>query len=167
MQQSEIDMLVMSAQRGNQAAFNELVKYYHHALLRYAIKQCNDHELAQDAVQEMWVTTAKSVRKLNDPRAFRSWLFQSLRWRIADLARKQPKEEPLSEEIIDEAVEYSVSPDLLRAINQLPKIEQEVVYLFYLEQMTLAEVAIIQNVPIGTVKSRLNRTRNNLKSLYK
>jgi RNA polymerase sigma-70 factor (ECF subfamily) len=166
-QQSEIDILVILAQRGNHAAYSELVKYYHPALLRYAIRHCNDHELAKDAVQEMWISTGKSMRRMTDPRAFRSWLFQSLRWRIADLARKQTKEELITEESINEASDYAVSSGLLTAIKQLPKIEQEVVYLFYLEQMTLAEVAIIQSVPSGTVKSRLNRARNKLKTLYK
>ena len=167
MRQSEIDILVISAQRGNHAAYSELVKYYHPALLRYAIRHCNDHELAKDAVQEMWISTGKSIRRMTDPRAFRSWLFQSLRWRITDLARKQTKEELLLEETIDEGAEYAVSSDLLTAINQLPKFEQEVVYLFYLDQMTLAEVGIIQRVPLGTVKSRLNRARKKLKQLYK
>jgi RNA polymerase sigma-70 factor (ECF subfamily) len=166
-QQSEIDLLVISAQRGNQTAFSELVKYYHPSLVRYAFRYCNNQELAKDAVQEMWLSVAKSMRKLTDPRAFRSWLFQSLRWRITDLVRKQGNEESISEVAVDQSVKYELSRDLLGAIAKLPQLEQEVIYLFYLEQMTIAEVAIIQSAPKGTVKSRLNRARNNLHNLYK
>lgn len=49
------------------------------------------------------------------------------------------------------------------AIDKLPKVEKEIIHLFYLDEMKVAEVAIILGIPTGTVKSRLNRARALLK----
>jgi RNA polymerase sigma factor (sigma-70 family) len=48
-------------------------------------------------------------------------------------------------------------------IERLPIIDREVVVLFYLQELSLAEIADIVQVPVGTVKSRLSRARRTLK----
>lgn len=166
MLQSQLELLVISAQRGNQAAFTELINHFHGPLTHYAIRLCGDTELAKDAVQETWITTTKKIRKLNDPKAFQCWLYKTLRWRITDLVRKQPITEKISTEVETPYINVNNKSDLLKMIVQLPLYEQEVVHLFYLEQMKIAEIAIIQNIPAGTVKSRLNRARKQLKNLF-
>ncbi|WP_159084063.1 RNA polymerase sigma factor [Saccharobesus litoralis] len=177
MQQAKIDLLVISAQRGNQAAFSELVNEFNQPLLRFGYRLCSDTELVKDAVQETWLTSAKGLSKLNDPRAFRCWLYQTLRWRLTDLARKQSQFElvelaehkDVSEGGVPEqpAVTKPIELDneVLKAIAQLGETEQQILHLFYLDEMKMVEIAAILSIPVGTVKSRLNRAKKQLKTI--
>ena len=53
--------------------------------------------------------------------------------------------------------------ELERGLQRLPPFEREVLSLFYLEELSLAEVAQVLAIPVGTVKSRLFRARNLLR----
>jgi RNA polymerase sigma-70 factor (ECF subfamily) len=50
-------------------------------------------------------------------------------------------------------------------VERLPEVERQAIYLFYLEEMSIKELAKVFDVPTGTVKSRLNRARTRLKKL--
>ena len=87
MQQAQLDLLVMEAQSGNQAAFACLIEWFHPQLVKFATQLCGSHALAQDAVQEAWIKISKKIRQLNDPRAFKSWLFRAVRWQTLDMLK--------------------------------------------------------------------------------
>lgn len=165
MNTSREELLVISAQAGNEAAFAELYQNLYQPLVKFAYKLCGHHDWAQDAVQDVWLDTAKKLRKLQDPKAFRSWMFRAVRWRCIDLARKANKTQSLDGQ--KEATEEIKVEDsgLLKLIDQLPEVERQAIYLFYLEEMSLAEISIVLEVPQGTLKSRLNRARKHLKTL--
>ena len=172
MHQAEEDLLVIAAQDGNQKAFRLLYDRYHRQLLRFAYQISRDQEIAQDAVQECWIKSANTIRKLNDPRAFRSWLYQMVKWRTTDLLRAVSRQ--LKDgEAFDEA-QHSNGDDniddekeeLNAAINRLPSLEKQMITLFYLDELSIAEIAQILEIPAGTVKSRLNRARDLLKQKY-
>ena len=55
--------------------------------------------------------------------------------------------------------------NLLELIDQLPDIDKQAIYLFYLEEMTISQIANVLQIPAGTVKSRLNRSRKNLQKM--
>jgi RNA polymerase sigma-70 factor (ECF subfamily) len=54
--------------------------------------------------------------------------------------------------------------ELSACMKILPAIDQQVIHLFYLEEMRLSQIADVLQVPIGTVKSRLNRARTTLRN---
>lgn len=166
MKTSREELLVISAQAGNQAAFAELYQSFYQPLVKFAYKLCGHNDWAQDAVQDVWLDTARKLRKLNDPKAFRSWMFRAVRWRCIDIARKANKTQQLDEPQ-EQATEELQSEDsgLLKLIEQLPEVERQAIYLYYLEEFSLAEISIVLEVPQGTLKSRLNRARKNLKGL--
>lgn len=165
------DLLVMAAQQGNEEAFNFLCKYYQQSLYRYAYKISSDSQLALDAVQETWLRIAKKLRELEDPRAFKSWIFRAVRWSTYDLLRKSNRaEQSLDETDGQEAVAFEVeqtnesADGLMGLIEQLPDIDKQAIHLFYLEQLKISEIAAVLQVAEGTVKSRLNRARKTLKA---
>ena len=172
MHQAEEDLLVLAAQSGNQKAFNLIYKNYHKALLRFAYKISGDQEIAQDAVQEAWIKTSSGIRKINDPRAFRGWLYRLVRWRTTDLLRQTSRHKNDTEVFDDdkhgESLEASVnqSDELNAAINRLPPLEKQMVHLFYLDELKVGEIAMVLDIPGGTVKSRLNRARKLLKQKF-
>lgn len=167
MEQAKIELLVIEMQLGNDSAFKEVFDYFQPLLLRFSYKTCRNEQMAKDAVQNSWLKISKSINKLNDPRTFKSWLYQMVRWQSLDLIKKA-KKDPIDftdQELnsVDSDQNAETSPSLLALIDLLPDIDRQAIYLFYLEEMTLNEIAIILSTPIGTIKSRLNRARATLK----
>ncbi|QGX38381.1 RNA polymerase sigma factor [Permianibacter aggregans] len=173
MQQAEEDLLVMAAQQGNEAAFNYLFRHYLQPLRRFAYKLGADNDSAQDAVQEAWILMAKSLHKMQDVRAFRSWLFRAVRWKVLERHKSASLPTvPLDDHMHDESMAVDANLDgdgsqnfLHRCMQQLPAIDQQALYLFYLQEMQITEIAIALDVPAGTIKSRLHRARMQLKCL--
>lgn len=171
MEQAKIEVLVIEMQMGSRTAFDQLCRYFHVGLLRFSYKICRNEQMAHDAVQNSWLKLGKSIQSLKDPRAFKSWLYQLARWQTLDLLRKAQKDLlNFSDEEVDNTADSQpitpieqVSSTLLNAIEKLSAIDRQAVYLFYLEDMTVAEISTVLEVAQGTVKSRLNRARNDLK----
>ena len=116
-------------------------------------------------MQDVWISISKKLSKLEDPRAFKSWIFRALRWRVLDLIKAkayqfQPIENAnLSIELDESAI---ARKQLRKMIEKLPDRDRSVIYLFYLAELSLAEIAQVMEIPLGTVKSRLNRSRASL-----
>jgi len=167
MELAQIELLVIDAKQGDKAAFTQLCRYFHPSLLRYSYKLCNDVQLAHDAVQNSWIKITKSILKIEDPRAFRSWIYQSVKWQTLDLIRKDQRDKQrLSEIDVDELSadeDKNNSGYLLAHIAELSDIDKQAIHLFYLDNMSIEEISIVLEVPIGTVKSRLYRARQMLK----
>lgn len=171
--QAELDLCVLDARSGSRQAFERLFGYFNPIALRFAYRICGNAELARDATQEAWLEVANSIRRLTDPRAFRAWLLKLVRWRVLDQLRREQRhvharseldadELPNVDEVPDDA---SQSQFLAQCIEKLSATERQLIHLYYLEQFSVVEIAAIVDVPTGTVKSRLHRVRNRLKSL--
>ena len=174
MQQAQQDLLVLEAQSGNEKAFECLIAWYHPQLVKFACSLCGNQALAKDAVQDVWITITRKLRTLDDPRAFKSWLFRAVRWRVTDLAKSKFNQFveldetetptlPMETTAVNEtAIEQR---QMNKLIHRLPKKERAIVTLFYMADMTVAEIAQVQQIPQGTVKSQLNRARKQLAQL--
>lgn len=107
----------------------------------------------------------RGLHRLHDPANFRAWLFGIAHRAFADLLRTRYRQRDV--ETLDESViEPSVTPAdgvetaiLLRMLSQLAPAEREILTLFHLQELSLAEVSVALGVPLGTVKSRLARAR--------
>lgn len=161
------DLLVIAAQGGDARAFEALFRQHNAPLQRFAYRLCGDREMAMDAVQDAWITLSRSLRTLNDPRGFRIWAYKTVRWRVTDRARKVPG----GVTSLEDAPEVAASPaepevtggQLVGHLAALPAVERQILALFYLEELKMVEIAGILDVPLGTVKSRLNRARARLR----
>jgi RNA polymerase sigma-70 factor, ECF subfamily len=167
MLQAEVELLVLSAQQNNSLAMEKLVKHFHPMLLRFAIRLTQNSANSQDIVQEVWIKTAKSIRQIRDPRAFKSWIFRAVRWQAADFFRTHNNAQTLSaNEASVKLDEQAVNNQMLsKAINQLNPDDAQVIHLFYLAEMTLQEISHVMEIPVGTVKSKLYRSRAALKAV--
>lgn len=165
MRQAEHDLLVLDARAGRRAAMDALVAHHHLDLVRYATSLCGDLALARDAVQDAWLTVTRRLRKLDDPRAFRSWIYHAARWRTLDLVRRRQRRAESSIDDVEPAA--LAAPDGHRdrsltieaALEALPPVERETLQLFYRRGLAIREIAHVHHVPLGTVKSRLHRAR--------
>ncbi len=138
-------------------------------MVNFASNFSGNHALAKDAVQDVWISISKNLVKLEDPRAFKSWVFRALRWRVLDLLKEKSyqfetiEDTNLSVELDESKIKLQ---QLRKIINKLPHRERSVIYLFYLVDLSLAEIALVLEIPVGTVKSRLNRARTSLQKQY-
>lgn len=170
MRDAEHDLLVLHARAGRRAALDALVDHHHADLVRYAASLCDDLALARDAAQDAWMTVTRRLRRLEDPRAFRSWLYHAVRWRTLDLIRRRQRRAETSIDDVDPCQLAAEGSDRVRrmtldvALDTLPAIERETVELFYRRGLALREIAHVHAVPVGTVKSRLHRARKQLQA---
>lgn len=142
-------------------------------LRRYARALTRDVTRADDLVQNC-LTRAVAKQHLWQPGTdLRAWLFTILHNQHVNDVRRSVRE-GVNVAVEDMAPVLSVSPsvmgnlqlrDLETAIGKLPQEQRQVILLVGLEGLRYEEVALILNVPVGTVRSRLSRGRDQLRRL--
>jgi RNA polymerase sigma factor (sigma-70 family) len=165
------EWLVLRCQIGEREAFDPLIARWHPMLWRYAVRVTDDPDAASDVVQEVWLRVLRGLGRLRDAARFRAWLFGIARRVLMDRLRvryAEPRFEAVDLADIPEAGGGDDRADdlaLLEAgLAQLPVLEREVLVLFYLQELSLSEIADIAGIPVGTVKSRLFRARRLLRA---
>lgn len=152
--------LVLRAQSGDREAFDTLLRDIGPPLLRYVTRVTGDVALAEDVVQETLIAIVRKLNWLNDPSLFRAWTYRIASREAFRLLRKRRASifEPIGE--IEAVPEEPSDPwkreRLLSSLERLSPASRAVVTLHYLEEMQLSDVAAILELPLGTVKSRLN-----------
>jgi RNA polymerase sigma factor (sigma-70 family) len=166
----EDELLVIRCQLGERSAFDELTERWHSPLWKYVRRQTGEDDAAKDVAQDVWLRVLRGIGRLRDGSRLRPWLFGIARRTLMDRLRYQYAA-PLSSDIdladlaADEtldALEDEVGA-MEHELARLPATEREVLTLFYLRELSLAEVAEVLDVPVGTVKSRLFRARRLLR----
>ena len=168
--------LAVRCQLGEREAFDLLIARWHGPLWTYARRVTGSDDAAHDVVQEAWLRILSGLPRLRDAARLRPWLFGITRRTLMDRLRGQyaaprPSEVDLdtlaaAESGVGSATAVDLETDeagLLDGLASLPLIEREVLTLFYLRELSLADVAELLAIPVGTVKSRLHRARRLLR----
>ena len=164
------ELLAIRCQLGEPAAFDALIERWHQPLWKYIRRLTNNDEAAADTVQDVWLRVLRAMPGLRDPARLRPWLFGIARRAVMDRLR-QKYAEPASVPVDDaDLAAPDISQDLALELSllhdelaRMPVIEREVLVLFYLEELTLTQLAEVLAIPVGTVKSRLFRARQILR----
>ena len=170
------EYLVASARLGDRKAFELLARRWGRKLLAHAWRLTGDADLAREAAQDGWIEIVRGLGRLRDERAFPAWAYQIVSRRCArrigrvrrdrDLAAAATVELALeAEDGAPETADQGASARLQTALAALPQAQRAAVALFYLEDMSVAEVAVALNVPAGTVKTRLMHARRSLRAV--
>lgn len=177
----ELEQLVNNARNGRlskeerQQAFAELVSVFSEAAFRWAFTRLNDADLAQDATQEAFVVAYQKLHQLEEPKAFSGWFKQivlSQTYRLLRDTRPLTHAVNLNRELIasEPGPVALVENDELKervmtAVQALPEKEQVVTQLFYLNGYSQKEIARLLELPLTTVKKRLQYARRNLRGI--
>ena len=176
----ELRALIAEAQDGSVRAFELLISAHLPQIRRFARAFARSDADADDLAQDALVKVYKSLRSFRFQSAFKTWLYALVRNVFLDAVRsragrERSLEEPLpvghdkvpsSAELADEGIARAEERRRMwYALRGLPPEFRTVVVLFDVEGHTFEEVAAIEGVPIGTVKSRLSRGRALLKGL--
>lgn len=162
------ELLVIRCQLGESEAFDELVHLWSDRLWRH-LRRTAGQDAADDLAQEIWLRAFRGIAGLRDGAKLRSWLFgiahnvamDRLRGAYSETAMLAAMADAPDPEPPTEAEARSVM--LAEELARLPLVEREALTLFYLEELSLAELAAAQSVPTGTAKSRLFRARRMLR----
>jgi RNA polymerase sigma factor (sigma-70 family) len=163
-------LLAVRCQLGERKAFDDLIRRWAGPLRRYVSRVAGNAEQADELVQDIWLRMLQGIGRLQDPGKFRPWLFGIAHRRMMDQLRERYAT-PLDAHATNEEIAAESAPadrelearELGRGLQRLPAAERDVLSLFYLEELSLSDVASVLDVPVGTVKSRLFRARNLLR----
>jgi RNA polymerase sigma-70 factor (ECF subfamily) len=158
--------LVRRAQKGEQYAFEQLVREHEARMYTLAARVLGSREEADDAVQEALVRAWLALPKFRGDARFSTWLYRIVVNAAHDVRSKRrdrPVEEPPDPaDPRDRFAEQELSGELQRALNGLDESYRVAVVLYDVLGCSYAEVAEMTGVPEGTVKSRIFRGRSEL-----
>jgi RNA polymerase sigma factor (sigma-70 family) len=162
-----------------EAALVELMSQNGDYLLRTAIMLVKDQQVAEEAVQDTFITAYEKITQLSDPQKLKSWLTSILVNRCRSQMRKTSwKQAFLPFDFIqhykgddlfpgpeDSLLHVSDNQNLTKAIHELDYKYREVIILFYFNDMKISEISIHLKAKENTIKSRLARGRSMLKGI--
>jgi RNA polymerase sigma-70 factor (ECF subfamily) len=174
------DAALARMRKGDLDALTLVMDEYEARLLRFLVRLVKQQPVAEDLFQLTWLRVMEKIKSYDPARDFAPWLFTIARHLALDhLRRYQPEslDEPLPsgdhrEDSIPHhkpgAMEALLAEErailLARAMVELPLIFREVLTLRFEEEMKLEEIAAFLKVPLSTVKSRLRRGLDSLRT---
>lgn len=168
------EYLASAARAGDRDAFARLAERWHPKFLAHAWRLTGDAELAGDVAQDAWSDIVKAITHLDDAAAFPAWAYRIVTRRAVDSIRKAQRGRRLNDAVANEhngrvqpADDIEQNADALvvrRAMTTLPADQRAALALFYLQDLSVAEIAAALSVPVGTVKTRLMHARRKLRA---
>jgi RNA polymerase sigma-70 factor (ECF subfamily) len=166
--------------RGDPDALAAAIARYQHRLYRYLLRLVADPAAAEDLFQQTWVRVMASIRRYDPRRSFDAWLFAVAHNLAIDYLRKS-RPESLDEMLpsgharidgltaagpdpLDSLLEWERADAVAAALRHLPAIHREVLTLRFEEDLKLEQITEIVQIPLSTVKSRLRRALDGLRT---
>jgi RNA polymerase sigma-70 factor, ECF subfamily len=145
--------------------FEDIVDRYYRSLFRFALSLTRSEADACDLTQHTFYTWGLKGNNLRDVTKVRAWLFTTLHRAFLERKRRETRFphqelETMETELPSVPACQEARVDAAGVLEALAKVDQVFrapVTLFYLEDCPYGEIALILNVPIGTVKSRIAR----------
>lgn len=168
---TDCTMLVKLAKNGDGEAFAQLYSFYANDMYRYASYLLNSPHDAEDAVQDTVLTAFHKINSLEKNEAFKSWLFKILSNRCKDLLKRSGSSPDCLPDddyffIKDEASQQiGASLELSQAFKDLPPPDGQIVLLSVIGGFKSHELARIFGMPAATVRTKLKRSLEKLKTL--
>ena len=173
-------------QAGSVQAFDLLVERYSERLTHYLYRFIKDDRQVEDLLQETFLRVHRNRHSYQPIAKFSTWLYTIAGNLARSEYRRRKRHRTYSiHSVNQDGEEYemripsdTLAPDrhaergiydehIQQALDQLPDSFREVVVLRDVQQLTYEEIAEITGLPMGTVKSRINRGRTKLQSLLK
>tara|TARA_R110001592_G_scaffold8105_2_gene44608 strand:+ start:152145 stop:152720 length:576 start_codon:yes stop_codon:yes gene_type:complete len=167
------NILLISLKQGDIAAFDELYFRYAKKLMAFSLTFFADQQLAEEAVQEVFVRVWERRKKLDETKSFKSYLFQAVKFYMYNYIRNRKKDcslDNLSEDC--EVDPYSHEDDLtlkemegmvMDLIEKLPKVQKEVFKLNKLKGMNSEQIAHQMNLSKRTIEHHIYLASKSLK----
>lgn len=165
------ELLALRCQRGERAAWEELVAAFERPLHYYLRRLLAREEDALAVLQDTWVRVFSSLPALREPARLAPWLYSLARhaWLTHIGLREADRLEFSGLEEGPEPEDPGAIEDDAQAVHwgleKLAAPQRELLTLFFLRDLSLREIAQVLDIPVGTVKSRLSKARAELRSV--
>ena len=171
---SHEDVLVTKAQQGDRHAFGELVGMHYPGVIRVVYHLCGDTQVAQDAAQETFLRAWQHLPAYRPQGMLRSWLYRIAVNAALDMLRREAKLDPQDIAALpladrEPGPEASLAATeraalVQQAVSALPPASRAVLVLREYQGLSYQEIATVLEIPLGTVMSRLNYARSQLRT---
>jgi RNA polymerase sigma-70 factor (ECF subfamily) len=169
-----LETLIQRCLRGDQLAWELIVRQYWRKVFNIAYKFVGKHDAAEDLAQDIFLKIFKSLNTFDRRANFQTWLISVSRNLCIDHYRSIRKERETIDRDVDAGELSPTSADtgpyaalehadrralLRRALDELPPTLRSAVVLRDIQELSYQEIAVQLGLPEGTVKSRINRGR--------
>ncbi|HAT4365327.1 TPA: sigma-70 family RNA polymerase sigma factor [Clostridium perfringens] len=174
--------IILQIKEKNFENFKIIYNKYYKKVFFLALKMIGDEKLAEDITQEVFIDIIPSIKNLNNIEIFSAWISKITINKVNTKRKKlflykknivtcqiESFENIVNENFIPEEfiLKEEMNKEILEQINKLSPNKRKVLLLFYFKEMSLKEISQIENIPVGTVKSRLYSAKKLLKNLIK
>jgi RNA polymerase sigma factor (sigma-70 family) len=171
MAKEDVESLARLASGGDLAALNMLLVTVRPEVLRLCTRMLSNREDAEEACQDTLLAVARGIPRFEGRSAFRTWLYRLATNRSRSAYRQSRGGRPADGfEILSDVADFrrtsvvaTTRLDLLDALARLTPEFAEAVALCDLLGLSYAEIAVLQQIPEGTVKSRIHQARLQLR----
>ncbi|MBL8059740.1 MAG: sigma-70 family RNA polymerase sigma factor [Chthonomonas sp.] len=176
-------VLIERTKEGDRTAFNDLIYRYERRAYQYAYRLTSSSEEASDIVSDAFLRVFNAIHNFKGQSAFTTWLYRIITNCYLDSRKKERNRPTIS---LDNAVatdegeferqveDSGATPDeevekfererlVQRALLRIPDYQRAMLVMYHVENLSYEEIAEALDLPIGTVKSRLNRARLSLR----
>jgi RNA polymerase sigma-70 factor (ECF subfamily) len=167
--------LIRHAANGDAAAWEPLVLAHQEAVFRLAYLILGDPDDAADVAQEAFLRAWNHIQRFDPTRSLRPWLLGIVtnlarnRYRSAGrylaALRRAFRNEPAPANTEEKSAQHLEASELWKAVQSLSMPDQQIVYLRFFLDLSVAETAEVLRVADGTVKSRLSRALERLRGI--
>jgi len=172
--------LVRAAQKGDDSAFEELVRTYEKKVYHLALRMCGNPDDAYEIAQEAFISAWKGLRFFRGESSFSTWLYRLASNAAIDFIRREKRQSGPGDFSLDDEDTYiepsdpSPSPQqqaegaelrqaLAKGLAHLSPEHRQVLLLRELQGLSYDEIAESLDLDLGTVKSRIARAREKLR----
>ena len=171
-------LLVVRCQLGERRAIEELVRRWERPLLFYVRRLIPAEADALAVMQEVWVKVLTRLSSLRDPGRLAPWLYTLARNTLMDHLRDRYAREQLlaaqrdatggDEPAVEDDTGWFVAAEEVHfGLSRVSVVDREVLTLYFLDDLSIDDIAGVLRIPPGTVKSRLFHARNALRDVLR
>jgi RNA polymerase sigma-70 factor, ECF subfamily len=167
------ELLVMRYRRGDASAMEELIRLWERSLYYYVRRLLTNDDVSRQVMQEVWLKVLRGIGRLKEPKSFAAWAYRIAHGTAVDHMRDEYSRQtsPLDEEAgfaddgTDDMATFDNAQEVHIALEQLSLRHREVLTLFFLQDLSIGEIAATLDISTGTVKSRLHYAKKAMKAI--
>jgi len=167
------ELLVLRCRQRRPDALEELIQAWERPLLYYVRRLVDNDDEARLVLQEAWVKVFEGLGGLRNPERLPAWLYRIARNTAVSHLRAKCRERTLFESDDgariaghgDAHLDLDDAERIHYGLGRISLVHREVLTLFFLQDLSLEEIASVLEVPVGTVKSRLHHAKQALRAV--
>ncbi len=168
----ELQYHARKAKNGNKESLEKLIKDSYNQLFKTAYLYVSNENDALDIVQESVIKIIRKINTLKHPKYVRSWMVRvaintSLDFIKRDKQDEQMKNNHINSKSLSVSNSVDLNLDLYEAIKKLAPSLQEIIIMYYFYGYSMLEISSILEIPLGTIKSDIYRSKTILKKFLR